>query len=495
MAGTINKLIALLALSYYQCQCQCIEVKDEYYPRYHLAPPYGWMNDPNGFSKFRNEYHLFYQHNPYSSQQPGNVHWGHAKSKDLVHWEHLPIALFPDQWYDKNGVFSGSALVDNDTMYLYYTSNLDHPGQTPDHEQHQALATSTDGLHFKKYEQNPIIAGADLQPNIRDPKVWEHNNKFYMVLGHSINGTDGEALLFTSDDKIQWTQASTLLQSNGSLGFMFECPDFFELNGKFVLLFSPQGIKAEGDKYNNLYQTGYVVGDFDYATNVFTPLTEFKELDHGHDFYATQTIDDHGKRVMVAWMDMWDNVYPERADGFAGLMTVPRVLTLDRNLNIVQKPIRQRAHRHHALHQPGPPHAALELPDKTAEISIRAQKDSVVDVVIAQKEATDEDYTSVRIHFDPVNGTVTLDRRGADSIRRTQWRPEGRYLTWKILVDASSVELFCGSGEVTFSSRFFPRGKVTVSTDTSIRRHSSVRISPVQRTVPEPNSQQQCSAY
>ncbi|CAH2091651.1 unnamed protein product [Euphydryas editha] len=116
------------------------EVNDRYYPRYHLAPPRGWMNDPNGFCKFKNEYHLFYQHNPDSSLAPGDISWGHAKSKDLFHWEHLPIAMRPDQDYDRSGVFSGSAIVENDTMYLFYTGHVNHPGQSPDHEEHQALA-------------------------------------------------------------------------------------------------------------------------------------------------------------------------------------------------------------------------------------------------------------------------------------------------------------------------------------------------------------------
>ncbi|CAH2063789.1 unnamed protein product, partial [Iphiclides podalirius] len=117
-------------------------VNDRYYPRYHLAPTHGWMNDPNGFSVFNGEYHLYYQYNPNSSLEPGIAHWGHAKSKDMFHWEHLPIAMYPDEWYDKTGVFSGSAIVEDDKIYLFYTGNVNFPGQTPDHMQHQVLAKS-----------------------------------------------------------------------------------------------------------------------------------------------------------------------------------------------------------------------------------------------------------------------------------------------------------------------------------------------------------------
>ncbi|KAI8439920.1 hypothetical protein MSG28_001378 [Choristoneura fumiferana] len=151
-------------------------VLDRYYPRYHLAPPYGWMNDPNGFCFFNNEYHLFYQYNPNSSLAPGTAHWGHAKSTDLYHWEQLPIALYPDQWYDKNGVFSGSALVENATMYIFYTSNLNHPDETPAFEEHQILATSTDGVNVQPLEETARARGR-IQHTGRDAHGREYTLK------------------------------------------------------------------------------------------------------------------------------------------------------------------------------------------------------------------------------------------------------------------------------------------------------------------------------
>lgn len=462
------------------------EVNQRYYPRYHLAPPYGWMNDPNGFSIFKNEYHLFYQYNPETSLEPGYAHWGHAKSTDLMTWEHLPIALYPDKDYDLNGVFSGSAIVEDGTMYLYYTTNLNHPGETPEKEQHQALATGTDGVTFTKNENNPIVPNADLQPNIRDPKVWKHGDKYYMVLGNSISDTYGRTLLFTSDDKLNWQQASVLAESNGTLGYMWECPDFFELDGKFILLFSPQGVKPDGDKYNNLYQTGYIIGSFDYETNKFTPEIDFKELDHGHDFYATQTLDDTetGRRVLIAWMDMWEQYYPERQDGFTGLMTLPRTLRLVDG-NLIQKPIAsvEAATGKVVFNGPAKNNKYIKLNNNAGVINVKAPKNEKFELLISSQNTAN----SVTLSYDPTASTVTLNRGGDDGVRRTQWVPKGDSLIWSVYVDASSVELFCGEGEVTFSSRFFPEGQVSVRVGSSSPSTLSVRD--MHTTVPKPGKQ------
>lgn len=438
-------------------------VNDRYYPRYHLAPPFGWMNDPNGFSEYNNEYHLFYQYNPNSSLEPGIAHWGHAKSKDLVYWEHLPIAMYPDEWYDRTGVFSGSAIVEDDKMYLFYTGNVNFPGQTPDHQQYQALAISTDGVNVRKLASNPIINGTEFQPDFRDPKVWKHGSTYYMVLGNSFhdedsNSTLGRALLYTSKDKENWTFASILDESDGSLGYMWECPDFFELDGRFVLLFSPQGIAPSGDKYRNLYQTGYIVGDFDYRTNIFTPKTDFIELDHGHDYYATQTILDRFKRrIVIAWFDMWEQKYPEERDGWTGQMTIPRVLSLTRDNRLIQKPIKEASVARGSSLFSGKARAGtvVTLEDKAGEINIRAPKNKNLEILIESSNET----SKVIVTYDYKKGQVTLDRGGKDGIRRTKWRPNGK-LKLRAYIDASSIELFFGDGEVTFSSRFFPDGPV-----------------------------------
>ncbi|XP_063362902.1 sucrose-6-phosphate hydrolase-like [Cydia amplana] len=449
MVGLLKVTAALLLFVSYTNG----KVLDRYYPRYHFAPPYGWMNDPNGFSIFNNEIHLFYQYNPYTSYDTGIAHWGHAISKDYFHWQHQPIAMYPDEWYDATGVFSGSALIENETMYLFFTGNVKYPGETPDHINRQALAMSTDGVTFTKYVNNPIINGSTSMPDLRDPKVWEHEGTYYMVLGNSLNDTYGRVLLYSSNDKISWDNVSVLAESNGTLGYMYECPDFFEVDGKYVLLFSPQGIEPSGDKYHNLYQTGYIIGDFDYSTHTFTPTSEFVELDHGHDFYATQTIiDNFGRRIVIAWFDMWEQNYPEASDGFTGIMTIPRELRI-LNGNLVQIPVGEisdiKGKQVSAIN------GNYTLRYKAGEVNVLADGCQDFELYIVS------DNVKVTISYDAANGKVTLDRGGTDGVRRTDWRPAGQ-LNWRIFVDASSIELFCGEGEVTFSSRFFPKGAVVI---------------------------------
>lgn len=463
--ASIYLLLFILAC----CRCENSTYKYQYYPKYHFGPlissltKVGWMNDPNGFCLFNNVYHLFYQYNPNSSVSPGIVHWGHAKSIDLLNWEHLPIALYPDESYDKDGVFSGSAIVEDGIMYLYYTGNVNHLGQSPDHEQHQILATSDDGETFKKLDQNPIIVGADLQPDFRDPKVWKHDDTYYMVLGNSFNNdTLGRALLFKSKDKLNWEQVSVLDSSDGFLGYMFECPDFFEIDNRFILLFSPQGVKRQGDKYNNLYSTGYIVGEFDYETYMFTTTHQYRELDHGHDFYATQTIvNKQDEMVLVAWMDMWEQNYPEGPDGFTGQLTIPRVLKLTPDGRLLQQPLKAidqaiEKKLHSGRARGG---TKIKLEDNAAKVEIHASRRRNFTLLIESERAND----TVAITYDCKCGRMILDRGGNDGVRRTVYRPTIlTCLHLVVYIDASSIEVFAGHGEVTMSSRFFPVGPLTI---------------------------------
>ncbi|CAG9122933.1 unnamed protein product [Plutella xylostella] len=456
-------------------------VNPRYYPRYHLAPECGWMNDPNGLSFFQGFYHLFYQYNPKSSLEPGIAHWGHARSRDLVNWEPLSIAMYPDETYDADGVFSGSAYIEDGLMYLYFTGNVNLDAVVYRNET-QALAVSGDGFRFVKYPDNPLILGTEFQPNIRDPKVWKHEDTYYMVLGHSIEDKTGEIVLFTSKDKFQWNYEGVLAQSDGSLGYMFECPDLFELDGEAILLFSPQGVEPDGYKYRNLYQTGYLVGKFDYKTNKFIQETEFVELDHGHDFYATQTFEHEGRRILFAWMDMWDQNYPEGGDGFTGMMTLPRILTLTPEGHVLQNPAEEVDNLSGDIVFSGNanPKTPIVLPDKSARIWIESSGTEDLELLLS---ATGTNTSTVSIKFDFGAGFVILDRGGNDGVRMAPWTPSnGEKLLWRVYVDASSIELFCGKGEATFSSRFFPTSDVAVSVVTG--DVSKLEVKAIPRTLP-----------
>ena len=255
-------------------------VNNRYRLGYHIMAPANWINDPNGLVQYKGEYHVFYQHHPYDENW-GPMHWGHVKSKDLVHWEHLPIALAPGDACDTNGCFSGSAVDNDGELTLIYTGHHYVDKEKDLFYQNQNLAVSTDGLTFHKIAENPVIPKppTDSSHHFRDPKVWKHKDSWYMVVGNSTKENVGRVILYRSPDLRKWSYIGVLAQGNEKLGFMWECPDFFELDGKYVLMISPQGIKKDGDLYNNLFQTGYLIGDYNYETNEFMHGS-FNELDN-----------------------------------------------------------------------------------------------------------------------------------------------------------------------------------------------------------------------
>lgn len=306
----------------------------------HLCSPVGWLNDPNGFIYYKGEYHLFYQFYPYGPHW-SSMHWGHVKSKDLITWEHLPVALAPSESYDDDqdgGCFSGTTIEKDGKLYAFYTGVVHRDGEVI---QTQNLAFSEDGIHFEKYKNNPIIEmdypGATPEM-FRDPKVWKHGDAYHMIVGTAISGK-GNALYYRSDDLLNWKTIGPIMNYSDDLGFMWECPDIFEVDGKYVLLFSPMGMEGA--------TTLYFVGEMNYETGTFTP--EYHEvMDYGFDFYAPQSIKDHkGRRLMIAWqngwewMPWWNGFGPvSEIDNWCGSLSLPREVTLKEN-KLHFKPIKE----------------------------------------------------------------------------------------------------------------------------------------------------------
>lgn len=294
--------------------------------KYHFEPKKGWINDPNGLIFFKGQYHAFFQHNPHEPKW-GPMHWGHAVSDDLVNWTELPIALYPDMDYeDDGGCFSGSAMVKDDKLYLFYTSVSKGLGQT------QSVVTSTDGITFVKYENNPVIKlyPTDGSFDFRDPKVTLIEDKYHMVCGSGKDGC-GKILRYTSTDLLNWEYAGVLFEGE-QYGGILECPDFFPFEGKYLLMFSQMG------KYT--HATHFVYGDFDGTT--FTPISEH-EPEAGPQFYAPQTfLDDKNRRIIIAWLYDWNKKLDDGAE-YAGAFTIPREITLkDGKLRIY--PVKEAQH-------------------------------------------------------------------------------------------------------------------------------------------------------
>ncbi|PTL39091.1 glycoside hydrolase family 32 protein [Alkalicoccus saliphilus] len=308
-------------------------------PAHHVSAPVGWINDPNGLVFFRGEYHVFYQYYPYDTEW-GPMHWGHAKSPDLLHWEHLPVALVPEHDYEAGGCFSGSAVVKDDTLYLFYTGH--NEDNSP--KEVQCGAYSTDGIQFTKMTQNPIISSPPkgASEDFRDPKVIYKNGKWLLVIGTSFDDL-GSAVYYSSQDLTSWTYEGVLLQGTSGEGTMWECVDFFELDGKDVLLSSPMGVPGSKTKWRT--------GRFESGT---FHVEEEGEIDDGPDFYAPQTFsDDKGRRLMIGWMNMWERTMAEKPEGWAGALTMPRELGVV-NGHLIQQPPAEWEAASDTLAAPGP---------------------------------------------------------------------------------------------------------------------------------------------
>jgi beta-fructofuranosidase len=328
------------------------KVKAENRFLFHVTGQVGWINDPNGFAFFQNKIHLFYQHNPYQTVW-GPMHWGHAVSQDFIKWEYLDIALAPDKNYDAVGAFSGSAIEFGGKYYLVYTG-------ASDGVQVQAIAVSTDGVHYTKYESNPVIDSTMLPANssvadFRDPKVWEKDGTVYMIVS-SRNATNqySKLLLYKTTNMIDWTYAGKLL-GNGSnmqnkLGIMFECPDYFELGGRGVITVSPQTVFGHQNADSNVY----IVGDLNYQTGTFENwnFDEIAQIDYGFDFYAPQSmLMPDGRRILVAWMASWNRRPIYFGTGIAGAITLPREIWLVGN-KLYQLPVSELANYYqNAIHK------------------------------------------------------------------------------------------------------------------------------------------------
>ena len=301
----------------------------------HLKAPGNWINDPNGFIYFHGAYHLFYQYFPYAPRW-GTMHWGHAVSHDLVHWTHLGVALFPSKAYDRNGVFSGSALEIDGKLHLYfsavrYLAELPediHLAQAGQFVTSQAMLVSQDGRTFDNWAKKQIIPVLE-DPALgdaadtRDPKVWASDGSYYMILGSKAQG-QGKVLFYRSEDGVNWRYANSY--TDPSFGTMLECPDLFPLGGSHLLVGSPMAVTQDGLPYAD--QTMYAPVDFAEDTCTLRLQAPLTYLDWGLDLYAPQsTLDAQGRRVLIGWMRMPQAIHGE-TDGrgpWRGMMSLPRV--------------------------------------------------------------------------------------------------------------------------------------------------------------------------
>lgn len=409
---------------------------NDYRLKFHLMPPVGWLNDPNGLCKNGEFYHVFYQYSPFDVNG-GVKHWGHYRSKDLINWEKLPVIMYPDQPFDVHGVYSGSALVEDGIMYLYYTGNVKLDGDYDyilnGREHNTVLAVCKDGLTVQNKQL--LMKNCDYPENmtchVRDPKVFKFEDKYYMVQGGRTKENRGVLLVFESDDKINFKHINTITTPD-IFGYMWECPDLFCLDGAWFLVCSPQGVSQKGNHFQNIYSCGYfrLYGDF---RGQYT-LGEFKEFDFGFDFYAPQTFFDGNRRIMLGWLGMPDADYKNPTKHWQHSLTTFCTLTRSGD-DIYRYPVKEiESLRVKEIKPENAITFDLECEcEKTGKIIIRSS------LVI--------EWSENLLTVTHIKGGNGRDVRKVDICNINHLR---------ILADTSSVEIFINVGLYVVSTRYYP---------------------------------------
>lgn len=433
---------------------------DKYRQKYHIMPPIGLLNDPNGFIQFRGEYHLFFQWSPFSTKHKEKF-WGHYISEDLVNWQLKPVALTPTNWFDKNGCYSGSAIEYKDNIILFYTGNVKN--YKGNRESYQCMAKSKDGINFFKSGVVIDSPPEGYTTDFRDPKVWKHNGKWYMVIGAKNINKQGSIVLYESTNLKQWLFKGSIMQSGnkvlGYLGYMWECPDLFTLDNKDVLLFSPQGVMEEGLLYQNKYQTGYVVGKLDYSTYEFTHGV-FYEIDRGFEFYAPQTtLDKNGRRIMFGWMgvpEQGEDLHPTHKYKWIHNMTIPRELIL-KDDKLCQYPISElKKMRKNKFNK------KINIDSDTNEsLSLTSMANEIFIQILNPHNLSDLTINFFNNYafliYDSNLNLLTLKRqciKNNFTEKRQCYLNKLQYI--HLFIDSSSLEIFINNGEEVFTSRIFP---------------------------------------
>ncbi len=459
---------------------------EQHRPEFHFSPEIGWMNDPNGLVYFEGEYHLFYQYYPDSTVW-GPMHWGHTVSTDLVHWMHLPVALYPDSL---GYIFSGSAVVDKDN-----TSGFGSQGQIPlvaiftHHDpakakaeridvETQSIAYSLDkGRIWTKYAANPVVKNPGIR-NFRDPKVlWHEESKHWIM---PIAAHD-HLEFYHSPNLKEWTKTGEFGQSHGAHGGVWECPDIFPLrasNGaeKWVLIQNMDRGAVNGGS-----GAQYFVGYFDGTTFINDNPPELQLwLDYGADNYAGVTWFNAPKdrRIFISWMSQWfDYAQKVPTHPWRSAMTVPRELSLketNAGLRLFQLPVEELT----GLRSDTMTIVKQEIRDSVTIREATTLLELELEFDLSSSTATDFGFVlknklgeQVIIGYHRIDSTFYIDRTKSgkssfsDKFARVDSTPYSAHSTMKIraFVDVASVEVFVDDGRLAMTEIFFPNEDFTIT--------------------------------
>ena len=486
---------------------------DPYRCAFHLCPPVGWLNDPNGLCQKDSTFHAYFQYSPLDPEGALKF-WGHSTSSDLVRWTYEGVALYPDQWFDCHGAYSGSALVEDGKVKVLYTGNVkledsaDYNYIDDGRIATQIYTESEDGQHFSR--KVPVLAMEDypvgLTCHIRDPKVWKETSAdgstaYYMILGarrrgnrpsgtgmamalslagrpmeaHATQGAalvdQGEVLLYKSDRLDGGWKLYAQVSTPEPFGYMWECPDWFTVPVEGagegpaearvgVLSFSPQGLQGvAGDEWErrNVYEAGYFL--FENGLLGGAP-TDFHLWDGGFDFYAPQSFEaEDGRRILIGWMGIHDtpehdNPTVRAADAWQHCFTIPREVTFEDGA-LHARPVRELdAYRKES-----------EKREVTGTLEVAGECCRAFDLSLDFGEAGAADGTTITLARELAltfeNGvlSLTFSRTGEGSVgrgRTTRWEEVGPLRALRVVGDHSCVEAFVNEGEMSFTTRYYP---------------------------------------
>lgn len=419
--------------------------------KYHIQPPMGWLNDPNGLCQKDGVYHIYFQYCPFYPEL-GSIFWGHVTTKDFIHYEEHEPALCSDTKWDCNGPYSGSAYQEDGVIYFFYTGNVRYEGDynyvTDGREQNTILVTSEDGFTFSekqllmKNEDYP----ADMSKHVRDPQVFRENGRYFMIQGARSIQDEGSILLFESEDLVHWSY-KLRFQPEQPFGYMWECPNYLKIGEHRLLFTCPQGVPRDGIEFANVYQCGWFPLTYDFEGEDYE-LGAFHSLDRGFDFYAPQVFrDEAGRWILFGWMAVPDSGYeePTLEDGWVHALTIPRELYVNEAGLLCQRPLKELEKMRG------------EKVQGRLEEGLERETSPCFELKILMEEGAGAFELHLReaVVLSYEDGVLSLDMTGCGSGRTVRSLKVEKLWKLQIFSDTSSLEIFVNDGADVFTSRIY----------------------------------------
>lgn len=423
-------------------------VNNEYRLNYHMMPPIGWLNDPNGLIYFKDRYHLYYQFNPYASE-PGKMCWGHFVSDDLVDYFDDGVALKPD--LEDASAYSGGAIEYGGKICAFYTQHTENAaGKREEVFRAESAAGFCFGQGAKVFDNESLPENLS-RTDFRDPCPVKIGDTYYVFVGGKDRVADKGVIVVLRGENPDKLEYAFTLGPYYELGDMGECPSYYRIDGKDVIIVSGCNVPERGNDFKNINSSVFIVGDLDFERGEMK-IDCIREIDKGDSFYAPQFIRGAEKPIMIGWLEMWEKKYPtrEKNHGWVGAFSIPREVSV-KDGEIFQTPVGSLAGYHTEPAEGGVP--------KCADITLVFNGEGSLTVRGADGEVTVGN-----------DGGIYLDTMRTNNMFGCVRKTNGRYKNCevRVLLDVSSIEVFVDGGRETISSRIYIDGDYSLETKGNI---------------------------